>query len=889
MFWRRRKQEDFRAEVEAHIELEAERLKEQGLSDEEACAAARRAFGNVTRAQERFYESGRWVGGDQLRQDIRYGLRQLRRSPGFTAAAVVTLALGIGANTSIFSVVNAMMLRPLPVRDPAQLVEVAQGGPTFSYPAFRRFRDENHVFLGVLGVYWQKGLDATINGQAETLDAQLVSGNFFSLLGVDAVSGRTFTTEEDGLPGRNPVAVISYGYWKKRFGLDPSVVGKSITLNKTPFTILGVTPPEFSGIWLGFPADVYVPMTMVGVLHEDRSWLNNTGTHWIHIMGRLKPGTSPGQALADLALIHGETLEDDRTVNRSEAEERFLNSLRLAVVPAESGLTFDLRQQFSQPLAILMAMVGFVLLIACINVANLSLARAATRQKEIAVRLAIGAGRRRLIRLLLTESLLLASTGGAAGYLLAYWSGTMLASLVSMAWGLGWGSPRLDLQPDPRVLAFTAGVSLLVGVVFGLIPAIRATRPDLTPALKENGRKIGASRSSMGLGKTLVVSQVALSLLLLFGAGLLVRTLRNLENLDPGFNRHNVLEFSLDATKAGYGEGDVPRVYQALLERFDAIPGVRSAGLSVLAPITGGGGWDGEVWVDGYTPRPNEDRTVYLNAVSPGYFETIGTELRLGRDFEPRDSRSAVKVAIINQAMARYFFGNDNPIGRRFGPGMPGDKGRQEFEIIGVVEDSKYETLRETVPRTAYLDCFQGPLGGMTVSVRTAMSATALVPQIRSEISAVDKNVRVGDFTTLEEHVNTSLGHERVLALLSALFGILTLAIASVGLYGLMSYAVARRTSEIGIRMALGADRGQVLKMVVRESMLLIAAGVTLGLPLVLAAGRLISGQLFGLKPADPTTIVGAIGLLAAVGAFAVYSPARRATKVDPMVALRYE
>jgi len=833
-------------------------------------------------------------------QDIVYGIRVLRKNPGFTAVAVLTLALGIGANTAIFSVIDAMILRPLPVKDPNQLFQLATVGPLmnsshFSYPAFKPFRDENHVFSGVLAVFWLHELDATLNGQTESVDGQLVSGNFFSLLGVDVVAGRTFTADEDKEPRQNPVAVISYAYWKRRFGLDPTVVGKRVALNKTSFTIVGVTPPDFLGIWLGHPADVYVPMMMEPAFHEDKSWLNDWSYHWVQVVGRLKPGVSREKALADLAVIHHEALEDEpKTDWPPQMAHQYMEG-KLELVPASGGLTFDLRREFSQPLSILMAMVGLVLLIACTNVANLVLARAAARQKEIAVRLAIGAGRLRLMRQLLTESLLLALAGGAAGLLLAWWSGAALASLISP----GRGQLRLDLSPDPRVLAFTGAVSLLVAILFGLAPALRATRLDLTPALKENARTVGASRSRLGLGKALVVTQVAFSLLLLFAAGLFVRTLTNLKNLDPGFSRQNVLMFSVDATKNQYKGADVARIYQQLLERFEAVPGVRSASLASWGPITGGGGWDNEVWVEGYAPRPNEDMNVYLNAVGPRYFDTIGTPVLVGREFRPRDSGSPGKVAIINQAMARYFFGNANPIGRRFGWGKPQDAGKAcdegegacpaSFEIVGVVKDSKYETLRETVPRTAYVNCFQRPLGEMTFLVRSEMGPAALVPPMRREITGADKGLRIGSFSTLEEHVDQSLGHERLMATLATLFGALAVLVASVGLYGIMAYAVLRRTSEIGIRMALGAQQTDVLWMVLRETGTMVAIGLGIGIPAALASGRMISSQLFGLTAHDPGTIAVASVVLLGVALLAGYIPARRATQVDPMVALRDE
>jgi predicted permease len=446
----------------------------------------------------------------------------------------------------------------------------------------------------------------------------------------------------------------------------------------------------------------------------------------------------------------------------------------------------------------------------------------------------------------------------------------------------------LDLRPDPLVLGFTAAIALLATILFGLAPALRSTRVGLTPALKESAGSLGSRRARLGLGKGLVVLQVALSLLLLFGAGLFVRTLENLENLDPGFDRRGVLLFSVDPTKSGYTGPAVNSLYAQVLEHIEAIPGVRSASLSDMEPITGGGGWDNSVRVEGYTARPDENTTVYLNAVGPRYFETLRSPLLLGRDFSPRDTEATPKVAIINQTMARYFFGNSNPIGRKFG-WFGEDKNRQQFEIIGVVKDSKYETLREQIPRTAYLDCFQERPGGMTFAVRTTVKPSAVIAQVRDVVRDINPSIRFGEFRTLEEHVEDSLGHERLMATLSGLFAALAVGLACVGLYGIMGYAVARRTNEIGIRMALGADPAQILRMIVWESLSLILAGVALGLPVALAAAQLVASQLYGLKPANTGMIAGAILLLTAVGTLASYIPARRATKVDPMVALRYE
>ena len=501
------------------------------------------------------------------------------------------------------------------------------------------------------------------------------------------------------------------------------------------------------------------------------------------------------------------------------------------------------------------------------------------------MRLAIGAGRLRLIRQLLTEGALLAMTAGALGLLSARWASDAIVALMS----LGRAPLVLDVRPDPRVLGFTSLISLAATVLFGLAPALRSTRVDLTAALKKRaGSGPDCKTPRLGMGKVLVVSQVALSLLLLFGAGLFVRTLENLENLDPGFERKGVLLFNIDPTRGGANSPAVTRFYHRMLERLVAIPGVHSASLAEMEPITGGGGWDNAVEVEGYTPLPNENVTVYLNAVGPRYFETLRTPILLGRDFSPRDVEKSPKVAIINQTMTRYFFGNRNPIGRRFG-WWGNDKNKRQFEIVGVVKDSKYETLRERIPRTAYLDCFQEPLGAMSAAVRTRIEPAALTAEVGREIRAIDPSARVGGFTTLDAHVDESLGHEHLMATLSGSFAALAVLLACVGLYGIMAYAVARRTGEIGIRMALGANRGRVLRMIVGESALMIGAGVAVGLPAALAASRTVSSELYGLRPADPLTITGAVLLLAAVGILAGYIPARRATRVDPMVALRYE
>ncbi|HEY6291790.1 MAG TPA: ABC transporter permease [Terriglobia bacterium] len=861
---------------------------DEGMPPQDARYAALRQLGGVEQIKEECRDMRRVNYIEGFLQDVRYGLRLLRKSPGFTAVAVLTLSLGIGANTAIFGVIDAVMLRDLPVRSPQALVQLSTVGPygvsSFSYPGYRRFRDGNDVCSEMVAIGWLNNLDSSVDGQAEALDGRIVSGNFFPFLGVNAAVGRTFTSEDDKTPQNSAVAVISYGYWKRRFGLESSVVGKSITLNRTLFTIVGVTPPGFSGPEVGYSPDIYVPMVMEPAFHDEQSWLDQPDYHWLRIMGRLKPGVDQEEARADLDVIHRQILTEIPMKGASPAERRDLFSQRLDVTSASSGIVFGLPKGLSSTLSILMTMVGLVLLIACINVANLLLGRAAVRRKEIAVRLAIGAGRFRLIRQLLTESAMLAVAASTLGLLCAYWGSDTIVALMSV----GRRPLVLDVRPDPRILGFTGAISLLATILFGLVPALRSTRVDLTPALKDSADRASSKRSRLGMGQVLVVSQVALSLLLLFGGGLFVRTLENLENIDPGFDRKNVLLFDVDPTKSEHKGVATTGFYKQILERIEAIPGVHSASASVMEPITGGGGIDDSVWVEGYTSRPEENITVYVNRVAPKYFETLRTPLLLGRDFSPRDTEDSPKVAIINQTMARYFFGNSNPIGRKFG-WWGVDKNKQQFEIVGVVRDSKYETLRERIPRTAYFDVFQGSPGPMSIAVRTQIMPAAVISQVRTEIRAVDPGLRLGGFTTLDDHVDESLGHEQLMATLSGFFASLALLLACVGLYGIMAYAVARRTNEIGVRMALGADRVQVLRMIVGESVLLIAAGVTLGLPVAFGATRLVSGQLYGLKPSDLGTMASAMLLLTVVGVLAGYIPARRATKIDPMVALRNE
>ena len=811
----------------------------------------------------------------------------LLKNPGFTAVAVITLALGIGANTAIFGVVNAVMLRMLPAERPEELVLLTpldERGLSygFSYPLFEAVRDHNHTLAGIFASSGGP-MNVSVDGQAEMAPGggQYVSGSYFSTLGVRAVAGRTFTAEEDKAPGQQPVAVISYNYWKRRFARDSSAVGKTIYLNGHAFTIVGVTPPRFLGISTGASPDVTVPMMMYPQLNPGGLSLNNRGSWWLGVMARLKPGVSAPQATADVNVALQQYLVED---NSAEGRSQRTWGLRIELKPGAWGRSLRSQPEARKGLGILMGLVGLVLLIACANIANLLLTRGAARQKEIALRLSIGAGRWRLVRQLLTESLLLALFGGAAGLLLALWGTEGLVKLVAQSAG-----PTLDLFPDVRVLGFTAAVSLLTGVLFGLMPAFRVTRIELTTALKEGGqqRSVGLVRNR--LRSALVVSQMGLSLVLLVVAALFTRSLDKLLSVDLGFHPEHVLMLSVDPTLVGYQGARINMLYKSLLERLAAVPGVRSATLS-QGGLLGGQYWTNRVTVPGYTPPPGEEMEINFTPVGSRFFETAAIPVLVGRDFGPQDNESAPKVTVINETFARDFFRQAKPVGRTIGLGVNQNLG--QFEIIGVVTDSKQGSMSERPAPVVYFPFLQIPptlIGQMTLEVRTAAEPAAMTATVRKELLAVEKSLPIFGVKTLTQQVQDSLVEQRMVAMLTTLFGLLALLLAAVGLYGMISYSVARRTSEIGIRMALGAQRGDVTRLVLRDTMVVVSVGVAFGLAGALAAGRVVSSLLFGLAPTDLAAFAAATLLLAGVAAVVSYVPARRASRVDPMVALRHE
>ena len=862
-------------EMRFHLEMKASAMGDH--------YAARRQFGNPALLKEVSREVWGWNSLEHLIQDVRYALRMIRRSPGFSSVAILSLALGIGANTAIFSLIDTVMLRMLPVKDPqrlALLIRNASGGPahSFSYPAVLLFQSQNRTLDGLVAFNAPARVrlaTGATSADLEQVSRGFVSGNFFQVLGTNAILGRTFTAEEDNVPGADPYAVLSYNFWKRRFARDPSVIGRRLLVDEIPVTVIGVTPQGFSGVQPGFEPDLWLPAMMM-----DKNAVTSPNFQAFFALARVKPGVPWRQVQAELdVLYHQHLVERARTIQNERTRAMVLNQT-ISLDDGSTGYSL-VGSRFSKPLLVLMAVVGAVLLIACVNVANLLLARATARQREVSVRLAVGAGRLRLIRQLLTESAVLAALGGIAGLLVAYWGSHVLVAFVAQPGGV----VAFDLKPDLRMLAFTAIISLASGLVFGVAPAFRATRGDLMPALKENVRGARLSAGRFSIGKVLVSTQVALSLALLIGGGLFVRSLENLKNLDTGFSRENVLVFEL-STPRSYKPPQVLAVNTRVRDVLPTLPGVISSGTAWPTPLSGAT-WDDVVAVEGYVSRSNEDMDVNLMRTSAGFFETMRTPLLTGRMFGPADTANSPRVALINETMARRFFGGASPVGKHFQCGSCGAGG---IEIVGEVRDTKFVSLREPTPATAYMLTEQIPRGGWGAFVaRSTGESSALVSALRSELKTIDRNVLLDRPRTLVDQMDEALIQERMIAKLSGFFGLLALLLASIGLYGVMSYAVLRRTNEIGIRMALGANAGDVLRQVLRETMVLVATGIFLGAIVATSVTRFAKTLLFGLTPNDPATIAAMTVLLLVVALLAGCLPARRAAKVDPMVALRYE
>ena len=835
---------------------------------------------------------------ETLLQDIRYGFRMLRNNPAFTLVAVLTLALGIGANTAIFTLVNALILKSLPVQDPQQLVIVGDpaqansrrlGTPQndiFSYPLYRELRDGNNVFSGMTASGEEHRVRVeTPDGGVVTDDAvtNLVTGNYFSVLGVSPFRGRVLSPQDDTAKSASPVAVVSYDFWTRKLAQNPAIVGQTVRLNKYPYTIVGIAPPDFFGDTVGDKQDFWVPVSMQAQMMPGRAWLDDVHANWLRVIARLKPGVTIAQAEANVNLVFRQWLNGPQGRALDPGDQEALSREKVPVVPGAQGLS-SIREEFFRPLILLMVIVGLVLLIACVNVANLLLARANSRQREIAVRLAIGASRVRLIRQLLTESLILAFAGGLAGLLVARWGTETLLKLSIGARA----SEGLPVAPDWRVLGFTACACLLTGLLFGLVPALRSAHVAVATTLKETTLN-NPGRGRFPIGKLLVALQVSVCLLVLFAAGLLVRSLANLRNVDLGYSRDHILMVRADPVAAGYKPAQLVPYEREMVDRLSALPGVRSVTASENGLFSGTESADA-MKIEGYVASSDRDRIVYWDQVGPGYFRALSIPILAGREFGPQDTPTSQKVAVINETMSKFYFGNSNPIGRRMWIDDQEHK-NQPIEIIGVARDVRDHTLRGPVQRRFYIPSAQGldTRYAINFEIQTVGKPQDLTEAARKTFAAVDANVPLTRIRTLTELVDSSVSKDILIARLSAFFGILALALACVGLYGVMSYNVSSRTREIGVRMALGAQRHGVLRMVLKEAMKLVLIGIVIGIPMALLLTRLFNSMLFGLSSADPVSLLSVILLLGAIATVAGFIPARRATRVDPMVALRYE
>ena len=906
---KQRKERELDDEVRSYELLLADEKVRAGLNPQEAGRQARLELGGLEQVKEQVRETRAGHLLETLMQDVRFGLRTLARAPGFTTVVVLSLALGIGANTAIFTLLNSILFKMLPVQNPQELallqwsVPLDRGfhghwydgsswpeggkevGFAFPYPSFQQLRARNQVLSGIFA-FADLGREMNIvaDGEPGLAHAQMASGSIFTTLGVLPVAGRLFSDSDDS-PGAQPVCVISGGFWKRRFGERPDIAGKAVILAGVPFHIIGVTTPNFSGLAAGSNVDVWVPLSTQPLVEPNLdpkvSMFTAADHWWVQIMGRLKPGVSRAQAAADLDVIFKPTATE--VTPSRHGEPPVVPSLELGRAGQGFG---ELRNLFSKPLFILMGLVGLVLLIACANVANLLLARATARQREISVRFSLGASRARLIRQWLTESIVLAFLGGAVGCLFAYWGTGLLISLITASGG----TISLSVSPDLRVVGFTAGACLFTGILFGIGPAWRAARVDLVPGLKRGPQSISVAGLRLGLGKTLVVGQVALSLVLLFGAGLFVRTLVKLRKVDPGFDTRNVLIFGLNPTKSGYNEAALNDFYSRVQQSVAALPGVISATSSFHLLLNDG--TRGEALAVPDSSKPGEGLRVRVMPAGPGFFATMKIRLLRGRDFTERDTEGAPKVAVVNEAFAKLYFPDREALGQRIGLGW--GKPLPRFEIVGLARDSKYSSLRESATATVYQPIQQSEeIPYLYFELRTAGNPLALVPAVRSTVGSIDRNIPLFGIQTETQQIDDALLQERLFAKLAGFFGLVALLLVCVGMYGILSYAVTQRISEIGIRMAVGAQRADVLSMVMHEALLLVLAGALIGIPASLAATRyassVISDLLFGVKASDVPTIGLSTAALLIVALFAGFLPAHRATRVDPMVALRYE
>jgi predicted permease len=867
-----------------------------------------------------------------LLRDLQYAWRGVTRAPLFTIVALVSIALGIGANTAIFTLVDEVLLRSLPVKSPEQLVLFNgarihygnnSGGNMLSFPMYEDFRD-NFVDRGhaaalpratppvdnaaphpsIFSGMFARRTTAMIVGipgdsvQSERVPGEMVTGTFFQVLGVGAAAGRVITPDDDTVRGDGRVAVLSFDYWRTRFGADPGVVGRQITINNHTYTIVGVSQAGFDGVDIGYVPNIRVPIMMKAQVTPNWDDLDNRRSRWVNVFARMKPGITIDQLTPVLQPFFHGLLEEEVKMpafsgTSAYTREQFLKG-EIGFLPAAQGRS-PIRQQLSQPLWLLMATVAGVLLIACANVASLLIARATARQKEIAVRLALGASRGRIVGQLLVESVLLAAAGGIIGLVIAAWTTKFLLAYLPTS-----DTPHvISGSIDYRVLAFNFALSLVTGLVFGLVPALRSTKPNLAPTLKDQVGAVIGGTGGVRFRKGLVVAQVTISVLLLVSAGLFIRSLRNLRQLDLGLNAESLIAFNLSPYVSGYTPERVPAFYKTVVDRLRAQPGVTAVAFASVGLLEGNE-WDSTVTVEGHQTKPGEQANPYCNSISPGYFKTMGSPILRGREFDARDEGSAeerpnggdgrgYRAVIANESFAKHYFGDRDPIGRHIGfggnPGTP-----TPIEIVGIVKDSKYTGVRDDIPRTLFFPLLQERIpSSIVVYVRTVGDPGAAFGAAQRVVRDVDSKVPVYNLRTLEHQIDQSLRNDRIVATLSTAFGVLATLLAVIGLYGVMAYTVARRTREIGVRMALGAVQGDVIWLVMREVLTLVGSGLVIGLAASWGANRAISSQLYGVTASDPLTMAGAAALLCGVALIAGYVPARRATRVNPVLALRYE
>ena len=913
LFRKRRDEQELDDEIRAYVEAAAEKRMQAGNGREEAYRAARSELGSVAAVKDYVRDAGWETWLENLFGDLRYALRMLWRNPSFSAVVIVILALGIGANTALFSLVNAALLKSLPVRDPDQLVLLSfvadaakepylgydgndseKGGEiegtSFLYSTFEQLREHHEGLSAVAGFARIEQLDVVVSGHAEIASGQYVSGNYYAMLGVPAGRGRLFTDADDN-PGAPAGAVITWQYWQRRFGGDPRAIGMAVTIDNLPFTIIGVTPPGFVGTGqMGQPADVSIPLALEALLDAPRPMLRQPAEWWVILMGRLLPGITREQAQARLT----PTFQQSTTESLKLASVGWKNkptTLGAAdypgvhVGPGAQG-EMNARSRYRLPLIVLTIVVGLVLLIACINVASLLLARSAARQQEIAMRFALGARRSRVVRQLLTESLLLSSIAGGMGLLLAYWGKALLAGWAP------WGNGKITPPVDERVLEFTLALTVLTGILFGIAPALRSTSSAFVSGLKRTSGATARSRKSL-TGSTLLAAQVAISLVLVIAAGLFLRTLHNLNSVNLGFDRDNLLLFRVKPQTNGYDAPRTEQLYGRMLERLRAAPGVRGVALS-RHPLLAQSQRASTIVIQGKT---KEGDSVQVNIVSPSFFATMRIPVLAGRSLSENDTGASPKVAVVNEMFVRKYFPGESPVGQRFSlpRGVRGQPGFQEvdWQIVGVSSDTKYTDVRSEVHPTIFQSYRQEPTLQSNFEVRFSGDEGVAAQAIRDAVHDVDASLPIFDVRTQIEQADESTAQERLFARLSSSMSLLALLLAAIGLYGTMSYAVVRRTQEIGIRMALGAQQGDVLWMVLRETLMLVLVGVVVGVPLALSASHaarsVMASLLFGVKANDPATMVIAVLVLGGVALLAGLLPAWRAAKTDPMVALRAE